>query len=278
MEWVLLAALAVFLISLLASWIWLVRLAFIEGPPWGWSVLLFPPAGMVYGLLAWREAHRPLLIHLGMLLLSGMAYAMLISIRPDLSASRLADHAIQAGVAWVAELRKPEPWQVDPEVVGQPDPASQPQATAANEPHPDPTTDRQSPTTNDSPRVAPSAPAAPESDPQVSEAPTTRRSLPLKTRVIRVGAVEVEDRLAPFRALSRQERIRRIEELMWQPMVVCIQGGGTRKGTLEVLTATSLTLRQQLPSGSFDAIVQRDRIRDILLPKPRQRLTELHCN
>ncbi len=286
MEWILIIALLLFLLGTLASWIWLVRLAFIDGRLWGWVVLTVPFGGIVYGILAWREAHRPMLINLGMVLLTYMAYAMLVSTRPQYELHNLYGQVESRVVEWVAALNRPKPWEVDPEVMGEPvieAQAGSPDGITVAEGEPTDVTDVQ-PTTTVEPATAPTptetAQQAGNERQMPSDEPTGTkgaRANPLKTRVIRIGAVEVEDRLAPYRALNPQERIARLPELMWQPMVLCLRQGGVRRGTLEELNETTLVLRQRLASGNFDAIVQRKRIRDVLLPRPRQPLSELHC-
>ena len=282
MEWILIAALLIFLLGALASWIWLARIAFIDGPLWGWLVLLVPFGGFVYGVLAWREAHRPLLINVGFVILTYMAYAMLISIHPSYDVRQLSHQAADTARHWLAEAQKPPAWKNDPEVMGTPEteaPAEKPSTENTPEPA------RQTPVaaTITKPPAADPAEAHSETVAETSppsktvETKNPRELAPLKTRVVRIGAIQAEDKLAPYRKLSPQQRIARLNELMWQPMVICLRRGGTRKGTLESLDAQTLTLRQHLPSGNFDSIVERKKIRDVLLPKPRQPLSELRC-
>ncbi len=284
MEWILIAALLIFLLGAVSSWIWLARIAFIDGPLWGWSVLLIPFGGFIYGVLAWREAHRPLLINLGFVILSYMAYAMLVSIQPAYDLRTVGQKAVQTAQHWLAEVQKPPAWKNDPEVMGTPE-AQTPPAESASTQTGKPDTQPQA--TTPAPATTPPKAATGENHPQEAahtetpetSPPTTRREPPpLKTRVVRIGAVKVKDKLAPYRKLSPKERIAHLNELMWQPMVICLRRGGTRKGTLEALEAQTLTLRQHLPTGVFDSIVEKKKIRDVLLPKPRQPLTELRCS
>ncbi len=294
MEWILISALLLFLLGALATWLWLVRMAFYDGRLWGWVVLTVPLGGIVYGLLAWREAHRPLLINLALVLLAYMSYSMLVSIQPRYEIHQLARQADATVQYWITEWNRPPAWKNDPEVMGEPIPApdqADESATAtattaapgATAPETAATPVENTPATNE---VAEGTPArqvpAPATQPAESgepteESPPGKSKAVLKTRVVRIGAVTEKDHLAPYRALSPKERIARLNELMWQPMVLCLRRG-TRKGTLEEINRTTLTLRQQLASGNFDSIVEIRKIRDVLLPKPRQPLSELRCS